>query len=63
VTPQVWATIVIALVLAAGAGFGALRLGTRRAGPTVVAALFMLAAVLGIVAILSVTFFRKATSA
>lgn len=62
-TPTVWAIIVIALVLAAAAGFGALRLGTRRMGSIVVAALFMLAAVLGIVAILSVTFFRKATSA
>jgi hypothetical protein len=32
-------------------------------GSTTVMALFLLSAVLGIVAILSVTFFRKATSA
>jgi hypothetical protein len=63
VTPAVWATIAIALVLAAAASFGALRLGTRRMGSIAVAALFMLAALLGIVAILSVTFFRKTTSA
>jgi hypothetical protein len=62
VSPAVWATIAITLILAAAASFGALR-GGRRLGSTTVMALFMLAAVLSIVAILSVTFFRKVTSA
>lgn len=62
-TPTVWIIIAVALILAAVAGFGALRLGERRMSSTTVMALFLLSAVLGIVAILSVTFFRKVTSA
>ena len=62
-TPTVWIIIAVALILAAAAGFGALRLGERRMSSTTVMALFLLSAVLGIVAILSVTFFRKVTSA
>ena len=58
-----WVEIVLALVLAAAASFGALRLGSRRYGQILVMGLFMAATVLGIVAILSVTFFRKVTSA
>ena len=62
-TPTVWIIIVVALVLAAGAGFAALRLEDRRMGSLAVTGLLVLAAVLSIVAILSVTFFRKAVSA
>lgn len=55
----IWVTIAVALVLAAAVSFGALRLSEERRGPVLAFGLFMLAAVLAIVAIASVTFFRK----
>ncbi|HVH64650.1 MAG TPA: hypothetical protein VM674_01340 [Candidatus Acidoferrum sp.] len=62
-TPVVFVAIIVELGLAGLIGYLALRLSTRRGGPTVVFGLFMLATVFGIVAIASVTFFRKAVSA
>jgi hypothetical protein len=59
----IWATIGVALVLAAVVGFGALRMNTDRKGPTITMGLFMLAIALAIIAIASVTFFRKTTGA
>lgn len=59
----IWITIAIALVLAGVLLYGALREGERRAGPTITIGLFILAAVLAIIAIASVTFFRKAVGA
>ena len=59
----IWITIGVALILAAVLGFGAMRISARRGGPTVTVGLFMLAAVLGIIAIASVTFFRKIVGA
>jgi hypothetical protein len=59
VTPVVLATILVALVLAALVGFVGLRLSTGRSGTTTVAAVFLLAITLSIVAIFSVTFIRK----
>ena len=52
-------TILIELGLAGVAGVLALRLLGRRSGPTVVMGLAMVAIMFGIVAIASVTFFRK----
>lgn len=62
-TPVVWISIIVALGLAGAIAYLALQLTTRRGGPTVVFGLFMLAVVLSIVAIATVTFFRKAVSA
>ena len=62
-TPVVFVAIIVELGLAGAIGYLALRLSTRRGGPIVVFGLFMLATVFGIVAIASVTFFRKAVSA
>ncbi len=62
-TPTVFASIVVELGLAGAIAYLALRLATRRGGPTVVMGLLMLAVIFGIVAIASVTFFRKTTSA
>ena len=53
-------SIIVELGLAAVIGFLGVRLATRRAGPTVVMALFLLAITFSIVAIASVTFFRRA---
>lgn len=61
-TPLIFVSIVIDLALAGAIGFLGLRLATRRAGSTAVAALFFLAIAFGIVAIASVTFFRKTAS-
>ena len=52
-------TILIELGLAGVAGVLALRLLSSRSGPTVVMGLAMVAIMFGIVAIASVTFFRK----
>jgi hypothetical protein len=63
VTPAVFVSIAVELGLAGAIAYLALRLTTRRGGPTVVFGLFMLAVIFGIVAIASVTFFRKTASA
>ena len=62
-TPTIFASIVVELGLAGAIAYLGLRLATRRGGPTVVMGLFMLAVIFGIVAIASVTFFRKTASA
>ena len=62
-SPTIFASIVVELGLAGAIGYLALRLTTRRGGPTIVFGLFMLAIIFGIVAIASVTFFRKTASA
>jgi hypothetical protein len=60
VTPVILATIVVALILAALAGFVGLRLSSGRGGDTpTVTAVYLLAITLSIVAIFSVTFIRK----
>jgi hypothetical protein len=63
VTPVVFISILVELGLAGAIGYLGLRLTTRRGGPTVVMGLFMLAVIFGIVAIATVTFFRKTASA
>jgi hypothetical protein len=63
VTPLVFGSIVVELGLAGAIAYLALRLATRRGGPTVVFGLYMLAVIFSIVAIASVTFFRKTASA
>jgi hypothetical protein len=60
--PAVIAAIIVFLGLAGIAGYLSLRLASRRSDYTLVMGLFMLAAVLGVVAILTVTFLGKTRS-
>ena len=62
-TPAVFGSIAVELGLAGAIAYLALRLTTRKGGPTIVFGLFLLAIIFGIVAIASVTFFRKTASA
>lgn len=59
---SIWITIALALVFGALVAFATLRLSTHRGDQTVTMGLFMLAALLAIIAIASVTFFRKAVA-
>lgn len=59
----IWITIGVALVLTAVVGYISLRLSTNRRAGTITFGLFMLACTLAIIAIASVTFFRKTVGA
>jgi hypothetical protein len=60
--PVFLAAILIQVGLAGIAGYLAIRLANRRSEPTVVMGFFMLAAVLGIAAIFTLTFLGKVKS-
>jgi hypothetical protein len=62
VSVPILVVVVVALVLAGGAGYLSIRLASQRSDNTIVMGLFMLAAVFGIVAIFALTFFRKTVS-
>jgi predicted membrane-bound mannosyltransferase len=60
--PAILAAILVQVALAGVAGYLAIRLANRRSEPTVVMGFFMLAAVLGIAAIFTLTFLGKIKS-
>jgi hypothetical protein len=60
--PAILAAVLIQVGLAGVAGYMAIRLANRRSEPTLVMGFFLLAAVLGIAAIFTLTFLGKSKS-